>query len=106
MTTGCKIGAMSLAQTFQEYEAEHRLQGFSEVVERHWPPLTVLESHEHEFHAKALVVTGDMWLTENGETHWLHAGSTFELAAGVAHAERYGSDGATYWVARRSQPAV
>jgi hypothetical protein len=34
---------------------------------------------------------------------------TFELAPQVVHAERYGSDGATYWVARRNaagaQPA-
>ncbi len=104
MTIGCKIGVMSLDQGFHEYEAAHRAQGFSEVVERYWPPFTVLETHEHEFHAKALVVQGEMWLTVNGETHCLHAGSTFELDARIPHAERYGSSGATYWVARRSHP--
>lgn len=101
MTDGCKIGTMSLDQNFHEYEAEHHAQGFSEVVERHWPPFTVLATHEHEFHAKALVVEGEMWLTVNAKTYWLRAGSTFKLEARVPHAERYGSSGATYWVARR-----
>lgn len=27
----------------------------------------------------------------------------FELATDVAHAERYGAEGATYWVARRNR---
>jgi quercetin dioxygenase-like cupin family protein len=102
MTIGCKIGATTLDQSFEEYEAVHRTQGFDEVLERRWPPFTVLETHEHEFHVKALLLDGEMWLTVNGETHHLHAGSTFELDAGLLHAERYGSNGATYWVARRS----
>lgn len=106
MAGGCKIGSMSLGQSFHEYAAAHREQGFSEVVERHWPPLTVLETHEHDFYAKALVVDGEMWLTVNAQTHRLQAGSTFELDAGVPHAERYGTHGATYWVARRSHRSV
>jgi len=106
MIFGCKIGSMSVNQTFDEYTSALRAQGFSEILERHWPPLTILESHEHEFDAKALVVAGEMWLTVNAETHCLHAGSTFELDAGVPHAERYGSSSATYWVARRIHPSV
>lgn len=34
-------------------------------------------------------------------TRHLHAGDTFMLARDVPHTERYGPDGATYWVARR-----
>jgi hypothetical protein len=43
-----------------------------------------------------------MWLTLRGETRNLLPGNEFELAAGEAHAERYGEAGATYWVGRRA----
>ncbi len=103
MNGGCKV-AMSLDQGFHKFEADHLAQGFDEVMERHWFPLTVSATHAHEFQAKALVVDGDMWLTVEAETHYLRAGSTFELDARVPHAERYGSEGATYWVGRRGRP--
>ena len=51
--------------------------------------------------AAALVVRGEMWLTVGAETRHLRPGQTFELDAGIPHAERYGDDGAAYWVARR-----
>ncbi|GAC1672974.1 MAG: hypothetical protein NVS9B2_21220 [Steroidobacteraceae bacterium] len=104
MSSGCRVGAMSLDQSFQKFEADHRARGFDEVMQRRWPPLTELATHEHEFQVKALVVDGEMWLAVEAETHHLRAGSTFELEAWVPHAERYGSEGATYWVARRRRP--
>lgn len=75
--------------------------GFTEVVERKWEPGTIVDTHTHPFEAKALVVQGEMWLTVAGETQHLLPGSRFHLQADVPHDERYGSDGATYWVARR-----
>ena len=87
--------------TFQAFEAQARAQGFTEVVERRWPPLTVVGTHEHPFAAKALVVDGEMWLSCGASTQHLQAGDRFELDAGVPHDERYGPEGATYWVARR-----
>jgi hypothetical protein len=50
---------------------------------------------------KALVVAGEMWLTEGDATRHLRAGDRFELARSAPHAERYGAEGATYWAARR-----
>jgi hypothetical protein len=88
--------------TFREFEADARAQGFDEVLERDWPALTVLDTHVHRFAVKALVVRGEMWLSVGNDTRHLRAGETFELEREVAHAERYGSDGATYWVARRN----
>jgi hypothetical protein len=41
-----------------------------------------------------------MWLTVGERTQHLRAGERFELERGVPHAERYGPEGATYWVAR------
>lgn len=88
-------------QTFREFEAEFRDQGFDEVLVREWPPLTVVDEHVHGFFARALVVRGEMWLIVGEKTKHLLPGATFTLSPGVSHSERYGPQGATYWVARR-----
>ena len=87
---------------FDTFATSMKRQGFDQVVKQVWDPRTVVEEHTHAFHAKALVVQGEMWLTVNGRTEHLFPGSTFELAANQPHAERYGPEGATYWVGRRS----
>ncbi len=87
--------------TFATFEADARGRGFDEVLVREWAPSTVIATHTHPFAAKAVVVAGEMWLTAHDSTRHLQPGDTFELAAGVPHDERYGAEGATYWVARR-----
>lgn len=87
--------------TFDEFRREALARGFDEVLERHWDPHTVLETHTHPFAVEALVVQGEMWL----DGHHLLPGATFRLDAEVPHSERYGSEGATYWVARRNRRA-
>ena len=87
--------------SFSEFEAAARREGYDEVVPRDWPAGAVIETHEHPFAVKALVVAGEMWLTEGETTRHLVAGDAFELDASVPHAERYGAAGATYWAARR-----
>lgn len=92
--------------TFQTFEADARAQGFDEVLERRWAPATVLESHTHPFALRAIVVQGEMWLTVGDDVRHLGPGDEFALDRDVHHAERYGPDGATYWVARRTRGAV
>jgi len=92
--------------TFDDYAAGLRAQGFDEVVEVTWPPLTVLDTHSHAFAARALVVRGEMWLTARDHTQHLLPDGTFELDAAEPHSERYGDQGATYWVGRRAIPAA
>ena len=87
--------------SFSEFEATARREGYDEVVAREWPADAVVATHEHPFAVKALVVAGEMWLSEGETTRRLLPGDAFELAAGVSHAERYGAAGATYWAARR-----
>ena len=91
-----------MTHRFREFEAELLSQGFDEVLEREWAPLTVLDIHTHPFAAKALVVRGEMWLSVGDDTRHLRAGDGFEIDREVPHSERYGSEGATYWVARRT----
>jgi quercetin dioxygenase-like cupin family protein len=54
---------------------------------------------------KALVLRGELWLTVDGDTRHLRPGDRFALDRDVPHAERYGAEGAAYWVARRNEPA-
>jgi hypothetical protein len=87
---------------FDAFAESMRKLGFDQVVKREWDPLTLVDEHSHPFDASALVVKGEMWLTVNGRTEHLLPGGSFELRANQRHAERYGPEGATYWVARRN----
>ena len=46
------------APSFSEFEAAARREGYDEVVPRDWPAGAVLETHEHPFAVKAIVVAG------------------------------------------------
>jgi quercetin dioxygenase-like cupin family protein len=87
--------------TFPEFEAKARAQGCDEVVERTWAPSTVIDTHTHPFAVRALVVAGEMWHTVGDDVRHHLPGDEFTLEREVPHAERYGADGATYWVGRR-----
>jgi quercetin dioxygenase-like cupin family protein len=88
--------------TFDEVAANLWTQGYEEVLVRSGPPGEVAATHRHPFAAKALVVSGEMWLTQRGETRHLVAGEGFELEAEEPHGARYGVQGAVYWVGRRA----
>ncbi len=93
--------------TFAEFESAELAAGADAVIERHWAPLTVLDTHTHPFAARARVVQGEMWLAvdldgQRGVERRLGPGDRFEVAREVPHRERYGAEGATYWVARKA----
>ena len=90
------------ANTFEAFEADARAAGFDEALARQWAPDTVVDTHSHPFDAQAVVTQGEMWLTCDGNTRHLKPGDTFSLARDLPHTERYGREGATYWVARRN----
>jgi quercetin dioxygenase-like cupin family protein len=87
--------------TFEHFEADARAAGYDEVIVREWPPALVLETHTHPFAVRALVVRGSFTLVQGERTRQLDAGDRFELAREAPHAEHYGAEGATFWVARR-----
>ncbi|SEA57015.1 cupin domain-containing protein [Variovorax sp. YR216] len=97
-----KKGFPASARTFEDFEASAKALGFDEALIREWAPMTVLDEHTHPFDANALVTQGEMWLSCGGNTRHLLPGDTFMVPTGTPHAERYGSQGATYWVARRN----
>ncbi|MDB5899975.1 MAG: AraC family transcriptional regulator [Ramlibacter sp.] len=97
---------MNTPERFAEFEAAERAIGCSQVMARTWEPNSVQDTHTHPFDARALVVQGEMWLTVGDRTQHLRPGDRFALKAGTQHAERYGPQGATYWVARTAQKAA
>jgi len=98
---GAECPAMDHAR-FNAFRDQALAQGFDEVLERRWAPHTVLDTHTHPFDASAVVTEGEMWLTVDGQTRHLKPGDAFALARDMPHAERYGAEGAAYWVARRN----
>ena len=89
-------------ETFAEFESHARAQGFDEVLVREWSPGQVVGTHTHPFDVSALVVRGALVLSCGGQDRTLSAGQPFELPRGTPHEERYGAEGATFWVARRN----
>jgi quercetin dioxygenase-like cupin family protein len=89
------------ATSFQQFRADALASGFDEVLVREWKPGTIVPDHTHEFDISVIVMEGELWLTAGGAERRLGPGDTFELGAGTAHAERYGPQGAVFWVARK-----
>jgi quercetin dioxygenase-like cupin family protein len=92
------------SHSFEAFRAAHLAQGFDEVLVREWAPGQVVAEHTHPFDVKAQVVRGCVHLSCREGVRTLTAGEGFELRADEPHAEHYGPDGATFWVARRTPP--
>ena len=88
--------------TYDEFRQLKLAQGYEQVLEREWEALLEYGVHKHAFDTDALVVRGEFWLTVDGQTRHMQAGDTFTMARGVAHSERYGPEGATFWAARKN----
>jgi quercetin dioxygenase-like cupin family protein len=90
-------------ESFEIFRAEALAAGFDEAMVREWAPHEIVPMHTHPFDANAVVTAGEMWLTCQGDTRHLTRGATFDLPCGTPHSERYGPEGAVYWVARRNR---
>ena len=98
---GMRDSGEELPPSFDAFLAEALACGSDETLVREWHPDSVTPIHSHPFDAEAVVVRGEMWLSEGTRTRHLEQGGTFRLSAGISHSERYGAEGATLWVARR-----
>ena len=95
---------MTESPTYAAFESQAHELGFDEVLVREWAPGQVVGTHTHPFDVSALVTRGEVWLECGGSVRHIGAGERFELNAEAPHAERYGAEGATFWVARRNHP--
>lgn len=88
------------ALTLESFTTQARDEGFDEIIVREWEAHLKLDTHTHPFDVSAYVVRGEYWLTVGEDVQHLKAGDFFRLARNVPHAELYGPQGATVWVAR------
>jgi quercetin dioxygenase-like cupin family protein len=86
--------------TLESFTAQSLEEGFDEIIVREWDANLQLDTHTHAFDVSAYVLRGEYWLTVDQEVKHLKAGDYFRLARDVPHAELYGAQGATVWVAR------
>jgi quercetin dioxygenase-like cupin family protein len=87
----------------EHFQTETAARGYTQWLTREWPADAVVETHTHPFDAAAVITAGEMWLTVNGQTQHLAVGGSFEVLANTPHAEKYGAQGATFFVARRER---
>jgi hypothetical protein len=95
------------AMSFEAFKQQALAEGFDEVLERTWEPNVVLDTHTHPFGVKARVTAGQLWLSctapdGSHQKRYLTPGDAFTLNRDEPHAEHYGPEGATYWVARKN----
>lgn len=91
----------TLPQELQAFRDQALAEGYEEPLLRQWDAHTLLPTHTHPFDAWAVLVSGEMVLSAEGHNQTLRAGDRFMLTRNVPHEERYGPQGAAYWVARR-----
>ena len=77
-------------------------EGYAGPLDRRMEAGQVVPEHSHPFDVRLLVLEGEFILDQGGTSRRYGPGEAFEVAAGVPHAERFGPEGATYLVGRRS----
>ncbi|WP_019938863.1 cupin domain-containing protein [Bordetella sp. FB-8] len=87
---------------FEAFKDRKITEGFDEVLVRNWEPNFQNEMHTHPFDTDAVVVKGEYWLTMGQQVRHLKVGDTFSVPRAVLHSEKYGSEGAVFWAARRN----
>src|SRR2546421_722433 len=58
--------------------------------------------HGHPWHARVMVIGGDITITRDGRTETFHAGDSCMVSANCAHAEKVGPQGVAYIAGRKS----
>ncbi len=87
--------------TLIDFTAQAMEDGFDEIIQKEWACDLVLEKHTHPFDARVQLSAGQLVLSLASGVQKFESGQGFFLARGVEHAEQYGPQGATLWVARK-----
>ncbi|WP_233837415.1 cupin domain-containing protein [Paraburkholderia sp. ZP32-5] len=77
-------------------------EGFPDAVLVTREPNIAMDVHTHPFEAKALIVDGELHIRVGEEERLYRVGDVFHLPANKAHAERYGPNGVSYLVGRKT----
>jgi len=85
----------------QAFEDALRREGFGEIEIGEKPANHRASEHAHQFDVSALVLSGAITLTCDGQERTYAAGDRFDMAAGKSHIEAVGPQGVRYLVGRR-----
>jgi mannose-6-phosphate isomerase-like protein (cupin superfamily) len=58
--------------------------------------------HSHDWHARVMVIGGEITITRNGNAETFRTGDSCAVAAGETHAEQVGAQGVAYIAGRRA----
>jgi len=84
-----------------EFEGSLKRAGFQDIETKTVAANTTTQPHSHAFSVRALVLSGDITLTSEGQSRTYRAGDVFEMTASCVHSEQHGPDGSTYLVGRK-----
>ena len=77
-------------------------EGFPDAVLVTREANITMDVHTHPFEAKALIVDGELHIRVDDDERLYRVGDVFHLPANKAHAERYGPNGVSYLVGRKT----
>jgi|JI10StandDraft_1071094.scaffolds.fasta_scaffold2308700_1 quercetin dioxygenase-like cupin family protein len=91
---------MAKSMSFADFEAAGRTEGYDEFLVREWEADKDTGEHTHPFDASLRVVRGGLEMKLGGTVRNLSVGDSCKVPRNAPHAEIYGPEGATLWVAR------
>jgi quercetin dioxygenase-like cupin family protein len=83
-----------------EFEADLKREGY-EVFYGGPRPGHENPDHTHDWHARVMVIGGEITIARNGKAETFGVGDSCSVAAGEPHAEHVGARGVAYIAGRR-----
>lgn len=83
-----------------EFEADLRREGY-QVFYGGLRAKEMNPDHSHDWHARVMVIGGEITITRNGKAETFRVGDSCSVAAGERHAEQVGAQGVAYISGRR-----
>ena len=85
----------------QQFEAQLRKDGYTEIEAKSLQPGPANDHHGHPFAVRGLVLAGAFTVSQNNSSKTYCAGDIFSVAADHEHSEEVGRDGAEVVVGRK-----
>jgi len=96
------IGAVVMNQS--DFETDLRREGY-QVFYGGLKAGEVNSDHSHDWHARVMVIGGEITITRGGKAETFHVGDSCAVAAGEIHAEHVGPQGVAFIAGRRAAAA-
>ena len=84
-----------------EFEKQLQSDGFTSIETKSYTPRPANDAHGHEFSVRGLVLEGTFTVVRDEKPVTYRPGQVFDVAAGVAHSEEIGPEGARVLVGRK-----